>query len=80
MNFRFKWIGAHIDDVDPVAAQTGQDELISGLSSVPETTGACVPSAVVEFVANMRHVQNVDHFNSEKEREMWNRFLFMISL
>ena len=61
MNFRLEWVGADIDDVDSVGAESREDEFVSRLPFVPEAAGASVPTSVMKLVAHERHVQNVDN-------------------
>ena len=61
MNFRFEGIRADVDDINAITAQTWKNQLVPSLGLVPEAAGASVPSAVMQFVPNMGHVQDVEN-------------------
>ena len=60
---RIRW---RIDDVNPAAAQTRQNQTVTAFALVAIATGACVPSGVVNLVPNMRHVTATYHLGRKK--------------
>jgi hypothetical protein len=52
---------ARVHDVDAVAADGGQHQLVACLARVPVTAAAHVPPRVVQLVTHRGHLQTVDH-------------------
>ena len=60
---RCAWLGADIDEVDAVATQRRKYESVARLARVVMTTGAGVPTRMMQFVANIRHGQTMNDLN-----------------
>ena len=61
VNSGLKRVCADVDNVDSVASQAWKNKLVTSLSFVPKTAGACVPAAMVKLVTHIRHIQDMDH-------------------
>ena len=55
-----------VDEIDPVAAEAGEDEEVPCAAGVAVAAGAGVPAAVVDLVPQVRHVQPVDHLRGDE--------------
>lgn len=58
-------IRAHVHHVDAGGDERGEDEEVAPLGGVAVATAAGVPAGVVQFVAEIGHLQPVDHLGSK---------------
>ena len=54
---------SHVDDVDPVTGQAGQDHEAAGLAGIIIAAGAGIPARVVDLIPHVAHRQTVDHLD-----------------